>query len=225
MSPPARRTTLVDDVYESIKGQLMDLVIEPGARVNIEALARDLAVSPTPVREALARLESDGLVRKRAMSGYTATPLLTADQFEQLCQLRALLEVPAARLAANHPDAAARAALTSAVTPPSAEIDPTDYRRYAPFTAHDAAFHDRLARLSGNPMLADSIVRLHAHLHLHRLYLPAGPATDTVAEHRAVAAAIAAGEPAAAAAAMTEHLTATRARHIVAFSTTETGKE
>ncbi|BCJ34506.1 GntR family transcriptional regulator [Actinocatenispora thailandica] len=225
MTPPAQRTTLVDDVYESIKGQLMDLVIEPGARVNIEALARDLAVSPTPVREALARLESDGLVRKRAMSGYTATPLLTADQFEQLCQLRALLEVPAARLAAGHPDAAARAALATAVTPPSAEIDPSNYRRYAPFTAHDAAFHDRLARLSGNPMLADSIVRLHAHLHLHRLYLPAGPTTDTVAEHRAVAAAIAGGRPDVAATAMAEHLSATRARHIVAFSITETGKE
>jgi len=218
----APRTTLVDDVYESVKAQVMDLVIAPGARVNIEALARDLDVSPTPVREALARLESDGLVRKRAMSGYTASPLLTRAQFEQLCQLRAFLEVPAARLAAGHPDAARRTALLDAARPPSTDIDPSRYRRYAPFTAHDAAFHDAVARLSGNPMLADTIARLHAHLHLHRLYLPGGPTGHTAAEHRAVAAAIAGGDPDAAAGAMAEHLTTARARHRVAFNNTPT---
>lgn len=40
--------------------------IEPGARVGIESPARTLDVSPTPVREARARLESDGLVTKRS---------------------------------------------------------------------------------------------------------------------------------------------------------------
>ena len=45
----------------------MDHILPPGERVNIDALARELDVSPTPVREALARLEADGLVRKRPL--------------------------------------------------------------------------------------------------------------------------------------------------------------
>ncbi|HEY3504927.1 MAG TPA: GntR family transcriptional regulator [Actinocatenispora sp.] len=231
-SPPpapdrAPRASLADDVYESIKAQVMDLAIAPGDRVNIDALARELAVSPTPVREALARLESDGLVRKRPMSGYTATPLLTAAEFGHLFEMRLLLEVPAARLAAHRAPAAAYDGLRATATPPTGDEPPawTDpgetrprYRRYAAFTAQDVRFHELIAELSGNPMLAEATRRLHAHLHLHRLYLPGGPAADTGAEHRRVADAIAAGDPDAAAAAMTDHLTATRARHIVVFA-------
>ena len=72
-----RRNVLADDVYELVKAMVMDHVIRPGARVSIDGLARELAVSPTPVREALARLESDGLVLKEPLKGYRATPLLT----------------------------------------------------------------------------------------------------------------------------------------------------
>jgi DNA-binding GntR family transcriptional regulator len=70
----ARRTTLTDDVYAAVQALIMDHVIPPDERVNIDALARRLDVSPTPVREALARLEADGLVSKRPLAGYTTTP-------------------------------------------------------------------------------------------------------------------------------------------------------
>src|SRR4030088_1753112 len=53
------RSVLADRVYELIKVKLMDNVVDPGARLSIDALSRDLDVSATPVREALARLESD----------------------------------------------------------------------------------------------------------------------------------------------------------------------
>lgn len=98
---PARRLTLTDEVYETIRAQLMDHVVAPGARINIDALARSLQVSPTPVREALARLEADGLIRKRPLAGYTATPLLTREEFEELVEMRLILETAAARLAAT----------------------------------------------------------------------------------------------------------------------------
>ena len=52
---PARRA-LADDVYDAVLGLLMDQVIEPGSRASIDGIARQLNVSPTPVREALARL-------------------------------------------------------------------------------------------------------------------------------------------------------------------------
>lgn len=58
------RPSLSDDVYEAIKALIMNHAIAPGSRLSIDQLARDLAVSPTPIREALARLESDGLAVK-----------------------------------------------------------------------------------------------------------------------------------------------------------------
>ena len=96
--PP--RQILADGVYDTIKGLLMDQSITPESRINIDKLARELQVSPTPVREALARLESEGLVTKEALRGYSAAPLLTRSSFIQLFELRLLLEPVIARKAA-----------------------------------------------------------------------------------------------------------------------------
>src|SRR5882757_9435478 len=87
-----RRQMLADDVYEAIKTMLMDHAIRPGARISIDGLARDFQVSSTPVREALARLESEGLADKEPLKGYRATPLLTLEEFDDLYRFRQLLE-------------------------------------------------------------------------------------------------------------------------------------
>ena len=58
------RPPLVDDVHDVLVDMLMNHDLDAGARLNIDALARALGVSPTPVREALARMEAEGLVVK-----------------------------------------------------------------------------------------------------------------------------------------------------------------
>lgn len=211
-----RRLTLAEDVYEAVKALVMDHTIAPGGRVTIDTLARDLDVSPTPVREALARLESDGLVRKRPLAGYTTTPLLTRDEFEELFEMRLLLEVATARRAAGRsgPDLAG---LRAAATLPDPAEHEQGYARFAAFTAADARFHTLLAELAGNRMLRDGFVRLHAHLHLHRLYFPSAHFGISSEEHHHVVDAIAAGAPDRAAAAMTAHLNAARERHLPFF--------
>ncbi|MDG4810715.1 GntR family transcriptional regulator [Micromonospora sp. WMMD1120] len=214
---PARRLTLAEDVYESIKTLVMDHILPPGERVNIDALARELDVSPTPVREALARLEADGLVRKRPLSGYSTTPLLTRAEFDDLFEVRHLLEGETAARAATHASAEARQRI-SAEAAASIDVEAGDgYRRHAAFTALDARFHDLIADAAGSPLLRDSITRLHAHLHLHRLYFPVSGASDTHTEHQRVAAAIVAGDAATATEAMHAHLSAARERHLPAF--------
>jgi len=60
-------------------------------------------------------------------------------------------------------------------------------------------------------------VRLQAHLHIHRLYFPYAETGTTHEEHRAIAAAISAGDPDEAEAAMRLHLTHARKRHLPAF--------
>jgi DNA-binding GntR family transcriptional regulator len=215
---PLRRLTLTDDVYEAVKSLIMDHRIAPGERVTIDALARELAVSPTPIREALARLESDGLVRKRPMAGYSTTPLLTRAEFEELFDMRLLLECPAAARAA-----ARRAAADLDVEALAGEADLPDrlsgdgYAGHAAFTAQDALFHERIAEASGNALLHATFVRLHAHLHLHRLHFPTAHLGTSGQEHRRIVAAIAAGSPDTAADAMRRHLEAARDRHRSAF--------
>ena len=77
-------TSVVDGVYDVIYHRLMLLEIAPGARIPIDALARELNVSQTPVREALNRLEREGLVCKEHLIGYSAAPQWTREQFQDL---------------------------------------------------------------------------------------------------------------------------------------------
>lgn len=232
---PARRLTLTDDVYGTIRAQVMDHVVAPGARINIDALARELQVSPTPVREALARLEADGLVRKRPLVGYTAAPLLTRDEFDELVDMRLILETAAARRAAiratrtedsavptDDPavpvaDLAATDQLRAAATLPGPVPDTQGYASIAAFTAADARFHQLLAEHSGNRMLHDAIVRLRPHLHLFRLHFPPTHYRTSGAEHHRIVDAIAAGDPDRAEAAVRDHLLAARERHLPYF--------
>jgi DNA-binding GntR family transcriptional regulator len=214
-----RRSTLGDDVYESLKGLVLEHTLAPGDRVNIDALARDLDVSPTPVREALARLESDGLVRKRPLVGYTVSPLLTRAEFTDMFDMRLLLESSAARWAAQRASTEFRLAITAEATATIGpeDGDPDGWRWHGAFTALDARFHDLIATAAGSPLLRDAINRLHAHLHLHRHYFPYAQTGTTSEEHQRIAAAIQAGEPEAAEVAMREHLTRARERHLSAF--------
>jgi DNA-binding GntR family transcriptional regulator len=210
---PLKRSTLGEDVYAALQRLIMEHSLAPGDRLNIDALARQLAVSPTPVRESLARLESDGLVRKRPLAGYTVSPLLTREEFTDMFDMRMLLEPAAARWAAERADPDLRMRIKAEAAP---TVLPTD-GDHAEFTATDAHFHDLIAAAAGNPLLRDSVGRLHAHLHLHRLYFPYAEAGTTHAEHRRLADAIAAGDAAEAEEAMRAHLFNARERHIHAF--------
>ncbi|ETK33125.1 GntR family transcriptional regulator [Microbispora sp. ATCC PTA-5024] len=211
-----RRSTLGDDVYETLRALILEHSMRPGDRVNIDALARELDVSPTPVREALARLESDGLVRKRPLAGYTVSPLLTRAEFTQMFEMRLLLECAAARWAAERATPEQREAIAVEATSPTSEADDPD-GWHAAFTTHDARFHDLIAEASGNPLLHDGVERLHVHLHLHRRYFPYAHAVTTVEEHQRVAAAIGAGRPEEAEEAMRAHLSRARERRLPAF--------
>src|SRR5690348_15293212 len=87
-----RRQMLAGDVYDAIRTMLMDHVVRPGARMSIDGRAREFQVWATPVREAVARLESEGLAVKEPLKGCRATPLLSLEEFDDLYRFRLLLE-------------------------------------------------------------------------------------------------------------------------------------
>ncbi|MGH3371666.1 MAG: GntR family transcriptional regulator [Nocardioidaceae bacterium] len=200
-----RRQMLADDVYEAIKTMLMDHVIRPGARISIDGLAREFQVSSTPVREALARLESEGLADKEPLKGYRATPLLTLAEFDDLYRFRRLIEPWAARRAAELIDAEGRdrlrAELATAVEPTS-----VDYAGYKSLTAHDKRFHSMIAGLSGSEQVRLAFERTHCHLHIFRLHYDRDIGPEVLTEHRTLVDAISSGDPEAAEAAMNQHI-------------------
>jgi DNA-binding GntR family transcriptional regulator len=207
-----QRQMLADEVYENLKTLIMDHVIAPGARLNIDALARELGTSSTPIRESLARLESDGLATKLALKGYTVAPLMARRDFEDLYELRLLIEPWAARRAAERLDDAGgdRLAAELASCPPAP--DAASYEAYRQFSSHDARLHDLILELAGNQAARTSLARTHAHLHLFRLGYGKELGVPAAAEHEGIVAAIRGRDGAGARAAMRDHLRAARDR-------------
>jgi DNA-binding GntR family transcriptional regulator len=213
--PPARlpeRHLLADDVYETVKAMLMDHAIAPKARLSIDGLARQLQVSQTPIRETLARLESEGLVTKEPMRGYSATSLLDRQSLEDLYEFRLLLEpwaaARAARLVSEQGVARLEAELDTCPVAPEG----TDYHAYGLITAHDARFHDLVAELSGSARVRAAFRRTHAHLHLFRLAYGQNLGSHALDEHHEIVRAIAGRSPGDAERAMRTHLVTARDR-------------
>jgi DNA-binding GntR family transcriptional regulator len=206
---PAR---LGDEVYSAIFERIMSLEIEPGARISVDAMARQLGVSQTPIREALARLESEGLVRKTHLVGYSASPQLDARQVDELYQLRLLLEPFVAGQCALLMSDIAIGQLSDTCEHMQALAPVASLNSYAKFAQLDMIFHDQLAASAGNSLIVDALGRMHTHVHLFRLVLTPQATDAAIAEHVAIVAGISDRDPARATAAMRAHIEHSRKR-------------
>ncbi|WP_345430981.1 GntR family transcriptional regulator [Actinoallomurus vinaceus] len=206
------KVSVRESVFQALKTLLMDHDLEPGARLSIDGLARRLEVSQTPVREALARCESEGLVVRRPNAGYLVAPLLDQEGLDDLYDVRLLLEPAAAARAARHatPDEVAEMRRTVEEMAPTLHGD--TYEAYRGFAELDAEFHNAIAQASRSPLIADTLRRFRAHTHSYRLYFRHGIAGPAIEEHRVVLAAIERKDPEAAKAAMRDHLESSRSR-------------
>lgn len=213
-----RPSSVVDGVYDIIYNRLMALEIAPGARVAIDNLARDLGVSQTPVREALARLEREGLVSKAHLIGFSAAPQLTRKQFEDLYAFRLLLEPEAAALAATRmtPDALKRIEDAAAdMTGGASPMDRTS--RYSRFARADAHFHDTILQIADNQVMRQALSGQHVHLHLFRLLFHSRVTEEALEEHARLLEAFRAHDPKAARDAMQAHIQRSHDRLVQAF--------
>ena len=90
------RRKVTDWVYEEIREAIIDLRLPPGEPLREAAISEQLGVSKTPVREALARLEQEGLVETTSFKGAVVSGYSPRD-LEEIYELRALLEGAAVR--------------------------------------------------------------------------------------------------------------------------------
>jgi DNA-binding GntR family transcriptional regulator len=215
---PAAPESLGPEVYKTILSSIISLRIAPDSRIAVDALARELGVSPTPIREALVRLEAEGLVVKTHLRGYRAAPKLTREDFEALFDIRMVLEPHAAKRAAAHrgDDHLADLHEVNERMRKRREIGDTA-STYAEFAALDAQFHEIVAAASGNRLIQESLTRLHAHLHLFRAKQHSGIGMEAIREHDRIIEAIANEDEYLAEAAARSHLERSlqRMRHVI----------
>ena len=205
---------IVDDVYRQLITLIMDGHVGPGDSLSIDALAREFKVSSSPLREALARLEGTGLVRRYANRGYRVAPLLTASDLSDLIDARLVLEPVAAQRAAADPSDEFLRSLRESVDDLAAAPRGEDFASFRDYLEADQRFHQLIAENTGNSFLAHAYAPLGGHMQRFRLFSGAG-VTDadlTIPEHAAVLRAIEARDAQAAADAMRAHLVGVRAR-------------
>lgn len=192
-----------DRAYATLLDEIQAGALAPGSVLSEVEQAARLGVSRTPLREALGRLAADGLVAQQSPR-VTVVTAIDADDIRGLFETRRALEETAARLAATRGDADAFAALAdafgSATLEGAAALD--DY--YALIADFDA----ELDRAVDNDYLAAALRTVRTHLVRVRRMARDNPTrlAASVAEHRLIAAAIAARDADLAASATHVHL-------------------
>jgi DNA-binding GntR family transcriptional regulator len=216
-SPIQRANSLSGDVYEAIFAQLMSLKIAPGSRITVDSLVKEFNVSHTPIREALGRLEGEGLVVKQHLVGFRAAPQITRRRFDELYELRLLLEPDAAGRAVAALDEEKLAQLSEAAGVMARREGKDDRARYSAFARLDAEFHDMILEFAGNELVRQTLTFQHTHFHIFRLMFHARVTEEALDEHEAILAAFAAADPDAAEKAMRIHIEHSRDRLLPAF--------
>jgi len=196
LRPIARPSGLAEEVYRRIRADIMSLRIPPDTRVSVDSLARELGVSQTPIREALSMLEANRLVSKRHFAGYATSPRMDRAQLDDLFEFRLLIEPHAARKAAEGMADGDMAMLASGESAPSHDA----------FADMDTEFHRLIAQGAGNHLIADSLARLHIHVHIFRSCFRSEITEEAVHEHNAIIAAIRSRDGDRAEAAMRRHI-------------------
>lgn len=195
---------------ETILRSLLDWIDEgrlnPGDEIDESALVQQFGVSRTPVREALMQIEATGLLRRLPRKGAVVFKP-TLPEFLAILEVHAKLEGQAAGLAARRLSPAGAVALESAVAACEEHLARLGEGEPAAYYQLNLRFHATVAEAAGNPFLLD-LIKTNARklmAYYRARYAYAGSITDSVRDHRAIAALITARDSAGAEEAMRRH--------------------
>jgi DNA-binding GntR family transcriptional regulator len=204
LPPTPAPPSLEKFAYDAIKKAILTFALKPGDALVEAELSKQLSVSKTPIRDALSRLEKEGLVSKVAYTGTTVSEIdsqLVADLFE----LRAVLEGLAARKAALNFTPQDAAAAQTNLAEHKAALASGDLTRASELNRQ---FHALILRNAPSPRLHTFLGNLDDHLQRFRVLsnYQRGPHSKSVAEHQQILTAIQANDADGAEKAMRAHL-------------------
>ena len=187
----APRQLLRDVAYETMRAAILDGTLAPGEKLQDAELGEWLKLSRTPIREALARLEEDGLVETFPQR-FTRVAPLDRDQARDAFQLVAAIHGLAARLAVPHVTNATIRRLKTCNRDFKAALAEPDVDAAI---AADDDFHGVFVELAGNHEIPRTLARLMPRLRrLERLQFGSLPGRRSVKQHKRIVAAAAAGD-------------------------------
>lgn len=147
--------TLAERVFEIVREQIVTGQLRDNLPIRQDALATELGVSKIPLREALARLEHEGLLTSHANRGYFVQPM-SAEQVDEIYVLRLAIEPPAAVYASERATDADRAAAIEAFE----KLDGAAADNLAEVAVRNRDFHTALVRPGGRLLTTQLVERL-----------------------------------------------------------------
>lgn len=199
-----KRFSLTESVYDTLLESILNGSLPPGTVLNTVALAEQLDVSRTPVKEALRLLTHDGLVEQ--MNNLRARVIaFTRDDIVEIYEVRMQLEATAAERAARKISDEALSQLRAQADTLMQSREEVDWASRV--IEYDIRFHDTLAEASGNKRLRNEIARYRLLVRgFCRLTGREPTLLDALKEHIAILEAIQARRPATARKAMITHV-------------------
>jgi len=196
-----------EQAYQQVRDLLVAGKFQPGDRLNEMDLSGALSMSRTPIREALRRLQSDGLVAPTGRGVIVAS--LSAADVRHALEVQGALESLAAELAASRQrDGMLAPAEINKLRVAATEVEELSATGdVLGVWRANLRFHQLIAELGGNPLLVESLDRIWTRFAIVTLHNLRGRQrlTPPHAHHRVVLGAIVNGDPGAAAAAARAH--------------------
>jgi DNA-binding GntR family transcriptional regulator len=204
------KATLAEQAYQELRSRIVSGRLAGGTRLLPNELAEDLGISPTPVKEACARLESDGLVVASARRGMVVRRMTLAD-IEELYDARLLLERAAIEraFALGTVDDGLIADLQKSFELHRLHANAETLDELATALAHDRQFHHAIVGRAGIGMVSDWHDRILSRTHTVFVSVP-GHYELSIADHRVILDALIARSPERTLAAIEEHLAHSR---------------
>lgn len=202
-----RRASVVPQIYDCLRQMIVELQLVPGESLSKAELARRFGVSEMPIREALLRLEEEGLVVIKPQAG-TYVGRIDVDRAAEARFLRLSIEIEVVKQLCRRGDDEWLSELRSIIAHQRFHAERGNRDG---FSHEDSAFHMAMYRMVGVGGLWRNVRAMRAHLtRLRMLDIPQPGTMDSIlAEHEAILAALAARDAAAAEAAVRDHLSGT----------------
>ena len=211
---PANLTALA---YSSIKQYILEGRLDENARLTEEFLSNRLGISKSPIREALNRLEAEGLIRIEARRG-AYLPTFSMKEIDELYDLREALEAHAARTAKVTP--ALLSELKQSIRLLRKHLEANDKARYI---EEDVRFHTALVNAAGNDLLSKEFESVQNRIWLCRRNTYDLSSSGAPDQHEAIVGGLQ-GDRTAAQRAMSEHIRHVRQKLMAFLSSRERAK-
>ena len=210
---PARNTG-AHVVYAELKRRILCLDLKPGERIYEPAMATELQVSRTPLREAIRRLISENLLEQQPTGG-VVVPVLDEAQISELYEVRAAVESLMARNACLKATPADLDELRGILARNAALVEFADDAM-----KQGMALHARIALIAGNSWAGRFHDQVSSQMERYRHYTNSTQRRrdQALAQHRALVEAIAAGDPEQAAKVAFDHVMGARNAAVRAIS-------